>query len=72
MTITNSNTRIVFSPKDRNFFQGKRRFLISVNRLHVYVGKNNAEMTLNHFSKSSTDKCTVKLRKFGKIEIYNK
>ena len=72
MKVLNSNVRIVFTPNEIQKYNRRIRFLISVNRLSFYVGSDNAKKALERFLRSRQDKCTVKLRKYGKIEIYNK
>ena len=65
------NPLIVFTPKDNQQYVNKR-FLISVNQLSKYIGSHNATVVLNRFERCQQDKCTIKLRKYGKIEIYQK
>lgn len=72
MKVTNANVRIVFTPNNCELFNNRKRFLVSPNTLHTYVGVSNAETSLNRFKNCSTDKCICKFRKYGKIEIYNK
>lgn len=65
------NPLIVFTPKDSRQYINKR-FLISINQLSKYIGSHNAAAVLNRFERCQQDKCTIKLRKHGKIEIYQK
>jgi hypothetical protein len=72
MILKNSHVRIVFSPKNRELFEGKRRFAISVNKLASYIGSKNAETCQSAHFRNKTNKCTCRFRKCGKIEIYDK
>lgn len=72
MEINNSSVRCVFSPKTPENFNGRKRFIISVDKLSSYITENNALTALNQFKKCKSDKCTIKFRKYGKIEIYSK
>lgn len=65
------NPLFVFTPKEKTLYVNKR-FLISINQLEKYIGSHNATVVLNRFEKCKQDKCTIKLRKHGKIEIYQK
>ena len=65
------NPLIVFTPKDNQQYVNKR-FLISINQLSKYIGSQNVSVVLSRFGRCNQDKCTIKLRKFGKIEIYQK
>lgn len=65
------NPLIVFTPKNNQQYVNKR-FLISINQLSKYIGSQNALVVLRRFERCKQDKCIIKLRKFGKIEIYNK
>lgn len=67
----NRDFRIVFQPKDSELY-GKRRFAVGVKSLHKYVGLENAHNAFVRALNSKTDKCTVKLRKFGRIDFYCK
>lgn len=67
----NKDYLVVFSPREAWRYRYKR-FLISVNRLPVYVGAKNALEARRRADTSKTDKVTIKLRKFGKLEIYVK
>ncbi len=68
----NREIRIVFQPKDPSLHDGKRRFGVGVHSLSKYVGEENAEMALERAEKSDADKCTVKLRKHGRVDFYFK
>ena len=65
------NPLVVFTPKGQTEYKYKR-FLISYNRLAYYIGENNANVARLRREKSKADKTTVKFRKYGKIEIYEK
>ena len=65
------NPLVVFTPKGQTEYNFKR-FLISYNRLAFYIGENNANVARLKREKSKADKTTVKFRKYGKIEIYEK
>ena len=65
------NPLVVFTPKDQTGYNFKR-FLISYNRLEFYIGENNAKTARLRYKKSKADKTTVKFRKFGKLEFYEK
>ena len=65
------NPLVVFTPKGQTKYNFKR-FLISYNRLEYYIGKDNANAARLRYKKSKTDKTTVKFRKYGKIEFYEK
>lgn len=71
MTV-NSEFRIVYQPKDPEQFEGKKRFAVGANSLHKYVGEHNAEIAIERALNSLDDKCTVRLRKHGRIEFYKK
>lgn len=51
---------------------GRRRFLISPNVLHEYVGDNNAETAILKAYSTGADKLSIKLRKYGKLDFYTK
>jgi hypothetical protein len=68
----NSEYKIVFSPKNIELYNFRKRFLISCNNLSKYIGKNNADTVKIKVSRFKSDKCTLKFRKYGKIEIYYK
>lgn len=63
---------IVFSPNNRLQYGGRKRFLISFNRLAFYVGSSNANTAVSRALNSKTDKTIVRLRKHGKLEFYIK
>ena len=65
------NPLVVFTPKGQPEYNFKR-FLISYNRLAYYVGENNANVARLRREKSKADKTTVRFRKYGKIEFYEK
>ena len=68
----NKHFRFVFSPKNKDRFNKRPRFLIGAGSLVSYLGERNAETVQKAALKSKTDKVTVKFRKCGKIEIYTK
>ena len=59
---------IVFSPKTK---KPNRRFLVSINQLKKYIGKNDIKV-IKAVQNLTTNKTTLRFRKFGKIEIYLK
>lgn len=65
------NPLVVFTPKEQSKYNFKR-FLISYNRLEFYIGENNANVARLKYKKSKADKTTVKFRKYGRIEFYEK
>lgn len=65
------NPLVVFTPREQNNYNFKR-FLISYNRLEFYIGKENAIAARLRRERSKADKVTVRFRKYGKIEIYEK
>lgn len=60
---------VVFQPNDKELY-GKRRFLVSVNRLHEHIGLYNANQAILKALKSKDDKLRIKYRKFGIVDIY--
>ena len=62
----------VFTPKNYENFDNRKRFLVSVNRLSIYIGQKNAETAQIRIKKNKSDKCTIKFRTHGKLEIYSK
>lgn len=50
----------------------KRRFLVSYRQLYRYITETNANKALQAAKNLRTNKCTLKFRKYGKIEIYLK
>jgi hypothetical protein len=67
----NLQFRIVFQPKDPQLY-GKRRFAVGAKSLHKYIGILNAHNCFVRALNSKTDKYTVKLRKYGRIDFYVK
>ena len=65
------NPLVVFTPKVPTEYKYKR-FFISYNRLEYYVGTKNANTARLRRDKSKTDKTTVKFRKYGKLEFYER
>lgn len=76
----NRKLRITFQPKNKEDFEGKRRFSVGAKSLYKYVGEYNAakqiEKALNYKHRDDTPKkqykLRVKLRKFGTIDFYYK
>lgn len=64
--------RIVFNPKDRTEFNGRRYFYVSAKQLHKYIGENNANTAILNALKSSDDKYTKKFRTRGTVYFYVK
>lgn len=62
---------IVYSPRLHKAFRYKR-FLVSPNQLMKYVGLQNANKALLKAQNLKTNKCTLKFRSYGKLEIYLK
>lgn len=63
---------IVFQPNNREEFDGRRRFLVSGNRLAEYIGVKNANDAIQRAWESGEDKFTRKFRKLGKVDFYTK
>lgn len=63
---------IVFQLNNPDEFHGKRRFAVGANSLDRYVGKKNAKTAVSRALNSKDDKCTVRLRKHGRIDFYSK
>jgi len=63
---------VVFTPRDKAQYNGKKRFLVSLNQLSKYMGPENANRTVLRLRKSFADKTTIKLRTRGKFEFYSK
>jgi len=78
LTYFNNQFRFVFSPNEQNWYTihlnkpFNKRFLIGAGQISNYVNEKNAETVLKTAEKMKTDKCTIKFRKYGKIEIYVK
>jgi hypothetical protein len=68
--VVNKEFKIVFQPKNSNY--GKRRFAVGAGRLPFYVGQKNADTAVFRALNSPDDKCTVKFRKYGRIDFYRK
>lgn len=67
----NKNFICVYQPNPEMGFN-KRRFAVSMNTLHKYIGEHNASQAISRALDSDTDKVTVKLRKCGRIDFYVK
>ncbi|MDN3584729.1 hypothetical protein [Mucilaginibacter flavus] len=63
---------VVVQPYDRRPYQGRRRFMISANSLHFYIGDFNANTALVKASKMRVDKLRLKFRSFGIVDFYLK
>lgn len=59
---------IVFEPKKN---QKRKRFLISINQLEKYIGKNANKVRIS-IQNQKLNKHTLKFRKYGKLDIYLK
>lgn len=76
----NKHFRFVFSPNVCEpvdfylmmFGYNSKRFLVGAGALKNYIVEKNAVTVLKSIENMQTDKMTVKFRKCGKIEIYNK
>lgn len=66
----NRKLKVVFQPKNKEIFNGKRRFGIGVYSLSKYIGKNNAKNALQRVFECEQDKLRVTLRKHGIIDFY--
>lgn len=66
-----SDVLIVYSPRLHKAFPNKR-FLVSPNQLTKYVGIQNANKAILKAQNLKTNKCTLKFRSYGKLEIYLK
>lgn len=67
----NKHFLIVFTPNDKLLYSSKR-FLVSANQLHKYIGLFNSCKALETAYLSSLYKVTLKYRKYGKLEFYSK
>lgn len=67
----NAQYRVVVQPTDLEKW-GKKRFLVSVNTLDLYIGPHNANTAFLKASKLKTDKLRLKFRSFGIVDIYLK
>lgn len=63
---------LVFTPKENKNIYPNKRFLISINQLHNYVGRQNSNKAIETAFNSKEYKITIKLRKYGKLEFYSK
>lgn len=76
--MVNNQLLINFEPKYEYVFNCNckrmlyKRFLVSENQLKNYVGEHNANTAILRHLKNGKDKTTIRLRKYGKIDIYNK
>lgn len=68
----NRELRVVFQPKDKDKYEGKRRFGIGIQSLHEYIGKYNAKIALERLRDCQTDKCSVRFRTRGRVDFYFK
>lgn len=66
----NKEFTIVFQPKDREIYNGKRRFAVGAYSLEKYVGKKNAEVAIQRATDCLEDKIRIRLRKHGIIDFY--
>jgi hypothetical protein len=67
----NKDYLIVFTPLEQTKYINKR-FLVSINQLKKYIGIDNANKAFLKAESLQTNKCTLKFRSHGKIEIYLK
>lgn len=68
----NKEFYFVYSPSKGLYPDFSPRFLVSVNTLKKYIGENNANKVILKASCLIHDKCTLRFRKYGKIDIYLK
>lgn len=68
----NLEFRLVFQPKDKNQYGGRRRFAIGGNQLSKYIGEENAEKAIEKAFNSGLDKITFKYRSRGSVTFYAK
>lgn len=70
MPLNNVTLKIVFQPKDREKYGGRRRFGIGVKSLSLYVGEKAAKMLIKRAKKKPGDKYRKVLRYTGIIDFY--
>lgn len=70
--LLNTYFKVVFTPKNKEEFGGRRRFLIGIYSLHKYVGENNANTAILVALNSLEDSCHKTFRTRGTVEFYNK
>lgn len=70
--MANNQLLINYEPSTLVKIEWNKRFLVSENQLKNYVGEINANKAVLRHLKSGMDKTIIKLRKYGKLEIYNK
>ena len=68
----NREFMFVYSPSVGLYPEFGRRFLISANRLDLYLGRDNALKVVLAALRLKYDKTALKFRKYGKIDIYLK
>lgn len=68
----NTEFRVVYQPKDKTRFPGRRRFAVGAVSLHLYVGEHNAERALRKAMNDGQDVTRIRLPKMGIIDIYKK
>lgn len=66
------NFKCVYSPNEVLRGTKRNRFFVSINQLHKYVGVENTYKASIRVLGCKADKCTVKLRKYGKLDFYSK
>lgn len=68
----NKKFKIVFQPKEREKYNGRRRFFIGANSLYKYVGRKSAKNALEKAETCLEDKFRRVLRGRGTIDFYYK
>lgn len=72
--MTNDEIKIVYQPKDKQAFGGRRRFGVGVKSLAQYITESNAEKVLtkgvNDAAQNEKLRTRMKFRKYGIIDIY--
>ena len=63
---------ITFQPNEPANYDNKRRFSVGALSLKKYIGDKNANQAIIRALNSLEDKCTIRLRKYGRIDFYRK
>lgn len=68
--LVNKEFIIVFNPKDKSLYNGRRYFIVKAAQLANYIGKENAENALLEAMESRGQRWTRKYRKHGYVMFY--
>jgi len=71
MAALNRQFNIVLQPYRPHGYRN-RRFLVTVNRLPFYLGAYNADTVVLKALACRGDKCRLRFRNFGIVDIYQK